>query len=139
MMKKIGLLFTMVFVGLFVSVTPAHAFLNNWSISVDGGAANKVLIGELLDITGSAFISNNIVDLAGNGTFKEVATFSSLSHDFATGNYDPNTNNLTATFTGTGNLIAGAAFSFSSGTLNIYSDATNNYGQNTGGSTYFGA
>jgi hypothetical protein len=107
--------------------TASAAFLSNWFIDVDGpGGAAPVQVNQYLDIIGQAYVQNNL----GLGTFTEFGAFKS---PFADGFVAlPGTAELTGTLTATGTVALGGVIAFTGGTVNIYSDAANNFGTAAG-------
>jgi hypothetical protein len=125
-MKKLTLIAAL-FVAALFTTTPAHAFLLNWNFDGDGaGVLSKTLILEYMDTVG-----NTRVAFGGGGTtFTEQAVFSSATHDglgATLGNYGTNAPELTAVFTGAGTVAFGSSFTFTSGTLTMYSDPLKDY------------
>ncbi len=138
-MKKLVIVCMMLMCAIFVSTSTASATLVNWYFNPDGsGYANATKITDYLNTNGAAYIANSFTNQAlGLGTFKEVATFKSTSHDLLTDPYNMGTaKELTSVFTGSGSLVGGY-FVFSTGLLNMYSDKNAaDYGSTNG---YFGA
>jgi len=129
--KNLKKLLTVTFVTLVtcfaINLGTAHAFLTNWYLDADGvGGVSSTSIKEYMDMTGNSRIANDF----NTGTFSETAVFKSMSHDGAK-NYTSGSPELTGYFTATGTLT-GTGFSFTGGSLNIYSDAGNDYGSTNG-------
>jgi hypothetical protein len=129
-MKKLTLIAAIFVVTLFAT-TPAHAFLLNWKFDADGAGVNagKVNILEYMNTLG-----NTGVAFGPGGTFNEKAVFVSPSHDGG-GSFGASAPELTALFTGAGTVAFGSAFTFTSGTLTMYSDPLKDY-QSTSANTY---
>jgi hypothetical protein len=119
----------------FAMVGAAHAdsILNNWVFNPNGtGFAGGQVINEQLDINGSAFIQLTAQN-ATNFTFTENATFNSVQAD-GNGSLFPLTfgKTITATFSGYGTGTFGGSFTFTGGTLSIYSSANGVYSTTAG-------
>jgi len=103
------------------------AFLNDWFIDVDGaGGAAPVKVSQFLDIVGPAYVQNNLI----TGTFSEFGAFKAVGHDG--GAALPGTAELTGTLTATGTFTLSGSVAFTGGTVNVYSDAANNFATSTG-------
>lgn len=125
MKKLITGTFVMLITCLTLNLGTAHAFLTNWYLDADGvGGASAAKVFEYLDTVGNSRIINNF----GSGTFSETGVFKSATHDGGASLVGPE---LTAYLTGAGTL-GGGGFSFTSGTLDIYSDAGNDYASTNG-------
>jgi hypothetical protein len=123
----------------FAATANASTVINNWVLNPlgTGGAAAGSVINESLDVSGNAFIA--ITNTGANSfTFTENAAFAITGKDGGTslGNYG--FNKVTATFAATGTGTFSGGFTFTGGTINIYSgpdtyaSATGIYGANTG-------
>lgn len=119
----------------FAATASASTVINNWTFNPQGtGASTGTKVQESLDVAGNAYIG---LTATGENTFsfKESAAFAILSKDGGKGlgNF---ANNVTATFqaTGTGNF--NGAFTFTGGTINIYSSSVNEYGSATPNGVY---
>jgi hypothetical protein len=112
---------------LFLGIGNASAYFTNWYFNPNGtGFAGATQIGEWLDTTGLTYIDNNFV----TNTFQEWGTFVTNTHD-GYASYPGGSNEITGVFNNaTGILPPGGvgSFSFTSGTLSIYSDASFDYG-----------
>jgi len=133
--------------GLFaiaMMAAPASAFLQNWSLDIDGsgeiggGPNTAQTINEYLDTVGPSYIVNTITNPAfGTGTFHDVGAFVSQNHDGGQayswgGNYE-----LTGLFDGNGSVnLNDGSIGFTGGTLKIYADSNPNFGSTVGADTY---
>lgn len=127
--SRLAAFLAIVALGLFLVLpgSASAAFLNNWFIDVDGaGGAAPVLVNQALDITGPAYIQNNL----GLGTFTEFGAFKVVGHDGGAG--VPGTAELTGTLTATGTVSLGGSISFTGGTVKIFSDAGNDFATTAG-------
>ena len=103
------------------------AFLTNWFIDVDGvGGTAPVQVSQFLDIVGPAYVQNNL----GAGTFTEFGAFKAVGHDG--GAALPGSAELTGTLTATGTVSLGGTVSFTGGTVNVFSDAGNDFATTAG-------
>jgi hypothetical protein len=118
-MKKRFFIFTAVLFLAAIMAAPASAYLLNWGFDPDGGGNSIVQVGEYLNLTGTATITNDY----NTNTFTESGTFDSFSYGPPTSGLAPS---ITATFVATGTLTPGQ-FSFDSvpSSLTI-SDASSN-------------
>lgn len=125
-MKRKILLFVVALFSIALLVTPASAFLNNWYFDPDGaGVATKVEIAEWFDVVSPNLVDTtltsdpNLYSFVNYGFVK--ATGSDGGPDFA--------NQITGTyvFNGITDLTNGTS-TFTSGSLDIYSDPNFNYG-----------
>jgi hypothetical protein len=115
----------------FAASASAANVINNWTFNPQGtGFAGGTVVNESLDVNGNAFI-NLTATGANTFSFTESAAFSIGGKDggLSLGNY---ANNITATFQATGTGTFNGAFTFTGGTINIYSSPTNVYGSTTG-------
>lgn len=133
--------FKKVFTGVSVAMTlgyagAASAFLENWFLDPDGagGAANRLLVNEYLDIVGPSYVATT-APVAGNFSFNEITAVRVTGSDGdggigigATGF----TGNVTAlaTISGTGTL--GGALTYTGGTINVYSATPGAFGTTAG-------
>jgi hypothetical protein len=113
--------------------------MNNWVFNPAGsGFASGQVINEYLDFNGNAFLQLT----ATGGTsfsFRETAVFNAQQAD-SNGQLFPMNfpgGNITATFEALGNGNFGGRFNFTSGTLRLYQNPTNNQYATTNG--YYGA
>jgi hypothetical protein len=118
----------------FAGAAHAGPVLNNWVFNPAGtGFASGEKVKEYLDVNGNAFIQ--LTGTSGNTfNFQEHAVFNIGQAD-SNGQYFPltyPTGNITATFEAMGTGTFNGAFQFTGGTINIYQDATNNYGSTAG-------
>ena len=112
---------------LMIPGAASAAFLQGWFIDVDGpGGSAPVQVNQFLDIVGQAYVQNNL----GLGTFTEFGAFRSQTADTFVAL--PGTAELTGTLTATGTVTLGGVIGFTGGTVNIYSDAANNFGTGAG-------
>lgn len=115
----------------FAASANASTVINDWRLNPNGtGYAAGSVINESLDVAGNSFVA--LTPTGGTTfSFNEYATFAINGKDngISLGSY---TNNLTAVFqaSGTGNFSG--AFTFTGGTIKIYSSSTNYYGSTTG-------
>lgn len=114
-------------------VASAQTFLNNWFFDADGVGGNApTLINEYFDIVGNSYIQ--LTPTGGdNFTFLEDGIFVVQGHDG--GIAVSADRQITATFTdgaGTGSFDGPISFTPGVGILNVYSDASFNYGTPTG-------
>lgn len=121
------------------SVAIASPVMNNWVFNPSGdGFAGGQVINEYLDFNGNAFLQ--LTATGGNSfSFKETAVFNSQQAD-SNGMLFPQNfpgGNITATFEAMGNGNFGGRFNFSSGTLRLYQNPTNN--QYAGTTGFYGA
>lgn len=99
----------------------ASATLTNWFLDTDGAGGNAAIqVTDYIDLNGKSYINNSFTSLT-TFNFNEAGFFNSLAADSSTV-LSPI---LTSTFvgTGTGNTST-ASVAFSTGTLNIFSGAT---------------
>jgi hypothetical protein len=122
------------------STSVASAFMQNWQIDLDGaGTGSPVTVTEFLNVIGNAFIVNTPVTPGSpNFTFSDNAFFADTGHDSSPRSIS-SSNELTATFKGTGTGTFGGSVNFLSGVLTLYSDPNLNYATATTGGTFFGA
>lgn len=117
----------------------ASPVMNNWVFNpIGGGFENGELIREYLDFNGNAFI--HLTPSGGTSfTFREHAVFNVVQADSSGRLFPMNFpgGNVTATFEGMGTGTFGGGFSFSGGTIRMYSNPNNNAYAGTEG--YFGA
>jgi hypothetical protein len=122
----------------FAATANASTVINNWTFNPLGtGFAGGTVVNESLDVSGNAFIA---LTPTGTNTFSftEHAAFAISGKDGGTslGNYG--NNKVTATFEATGTGTFNGAFTFTGGTINIYSgvdqygSTAGVYGANTG-------
>ena len=118
----------------FAGAAHAGPVLNDWKFNPTGtGFANGQTVHEYLDVNGNAFIQLTGTS-ANTFSFKEHAVFNIGQAD-SNGQFFPVNypgGNITATFEAMGSGTFNGAFQFTGGTINIYQDATNNYGTTTG-------
>jgi hypothetical protein len=121
----------------FAVMGAAHAdtVLNNWVLNPTGtgGAAAGQEIRQYLDINGNALIQ--IAATGGNTfSFKESGVFSSVQADGMSSNLFPVDfgRAITAKFSAVGSGTFSDGFSFSSGTISIYSSGPKAYGTTAG-------
>jgi hypothetical protein len=124
----------------FASGASAETVLNNWYFNPTGvgGAAAGQIVHERLDVTGDAFIQ--LTPTGGTGfDFVEHAVFRSPYADNGAevssfggtfGRY------ITATFEATGSGNFSGAFTFATGTINLYSNTADSFNSTAG---YYGA
>lgn len=113
----------------------ASTVINNWGFNPQGtGFTTSTKIQESLDVAGNAFIALTATG-ANTFSFTESAAFAILSKDGGKrlGNF---ANGVTATFQATGTGTFNGAFTFTGGTINIYSSAEDNYGTATPNGVY---
>jgi len=92
----------------------ASAYMLDWGIDPDGGGDSIVNVAEYLNLTGTATITNDII----NSTFTEEGTFNSFSVGPPTTPVFPA---LYATFSASGTLgLDSFNFSYTADSLNIY-------------------
>ncbi|MFA5984797.1 MAG: flocculation-associated PEP-CTERM protein PepA [Methylococcaceae bacterium] len=99
------------------------ATLTNWFLNPTGAgiaAANTIQVQDFIDLTGAAYVHNSFTS-ATTFNFNEAGNFNEFSADTNTV-ISPA---LTSTFTGSGTGTTGGNLTFTSGTLNIFSGATN--------------
>jgi len=123
----------------FAATANASTVINDWTLNPlgTGGAAAGTVVNESLDVNGNAFIAITATG-ANTFSFTESAAFAITGKDggISLGNYG--TNKVTATFQASGTGTFNGAFTFTSGTINIYSgldqygSANGIYGANTG-------
>lgn len=121
----------------FAGAAQATDVLNNWVLNTAGtGAASGQTVNQYLDITGLAFI-NLTPTSASTFTFTENGTF--VSNTFDGYNTYNNGKVLTATFSATGTGVLGSlttgtagSFTFTGGTISIYSTNAGVYGTTAG-------
>ena len=123
----------------FAATANASTVINDWTLNPlgQGGAAAGTVVNESLDVSGNAFIAITATG-ANTFSFTESAAFAITGKDggLSLGNYAGN--KVTATFQATGTGTFNGAFTFTGGTIKIYSGAdqygtTNGiYGANTG-------
>lgn len=128
--------------GLFaaaIMATPASAFLQNWSLDIDGsGAIAPTTINEYFDTVGPSYIVNTITDTT-TGTFDDYGAFTSSTHDGGLGYTWAGSHELTGLFQANGTVdFSTGTIGFNGGTLNIYADDQLNFGS-TGGTDIYGA
>lgn len=122
----------------FAASANASVVINDWTFNPLGtGAATGTVVNESLDVNGNAFIA---ITATGSNTFTftEHAAFAITGKDggLSLGNYG--NNKVTALFEATGTGTFNGAFTFTSGTIKIYSGAdqygstSGIYGANTG-------
>lgn len=122
----------------FAATANASTVINDWTFNPLGtGAATGTVINESLDVNGNAFIA---ITPTGTNTFSftENAAFAITGKDggLSLGNYAGN--KVTATFAATGTGTFNGNFTFTGGTIKIYSGADQYgstagiYGANTG-------
>lgn len=110
-----------------VGAAQASSVVNDWYFNPNGtGLATATQINENLDFVGRGFISITPTS-ATTFSFTEYATFNVPQYDGGTPL--PTPNYITATFLATGTGTFGGAFSFSGGTLELFSDLNNNFNQ----------
>jgi len=104
-----------------LAAAPANAVLTNWYLDTNGAAAGGLSqVAQYVDLTGRAYAHNTFT----SGTtfnFDEFGTFNAFSADQTTV-LSPS---LTAEFFGTGSGTTGGALNFGTGSLSIFSGATN--------------
>lgn len=113
-------------VGLALAATTAAqagAVINDWYFNRNGtGAAGAVKIHENLDFVGQGMIVLTPTG-GGNFSFTEYAAFAVVGRD-GLGNSLPGPNYISSTFVGTGTGSFSGAFSFNSGTLNLFTSGS---------------
>jgi hypothetical protein len=117
-----------------LAASPAHAFLEDWFFQPDGTAATMTQINEFLDITGPSYVKTTTPDIFGNFTFDEFGALTTTAHDGgdAYAASFTNTSEITALFTVSGNATLAGAISYTSGTINVYSQlGTTNFASST--------
>jgi hypothetical protein len=115
-MKKRFLITALLLLSITFSVVPASAYMLNWGFDPDGGGDTIITIGEYLDLTGTAHITNDL----NTGTFSETGNFSVFSHDSIIFPVIPA---VTAVLSASGTLAPGAfAFNASSNALMVYAN-----------------
>lgn len=100
----------------------ANAYLQNWYLDTNGGAAGgSVQIADHLVISGTALVTNTFSS-ATNFTFKEAGSFVSTTADAGFVNLP---NGFSAKFDGVGSGVVGApgSLTFSGGNLSLYNSA----------------
>lgn len=122
MMKK-TLISAAVAASLFALSAPASATLTNWYLDTDGAGGNApVLVGDWVDLTGTAYVHNTFSSDATNFTFKEVGSFNVLSADGGPPNGALLNPYITAQFVGTGSGTTGGNLNFNpGGSLSVFS------------------
>lgn len=120
-------------------VAQADEVLNDWVLNPTGtgGAAAGQVINEYLDINGNAFIQ--ITPTSGTTfSFAEHGVFNSQQADSNGQQFDNNFGGkfLTATFDAFGTGTFGGGFSFTGGTISIYSSTTYGGTDGTSGAIY---
>lgn len=111
------------------------AFLNNWTLDVNGAApGGAISVSEYVDLIGTSYIKNTFSSPT-NFTFQDVGAFAVDRID--SGPRAPSDAEITGIFRGTGSGVLGGAISFdTTSTLELYSDASNNFGSTSG---FYGA
>lgn len=113
----------------------AQPLFNNWYFNPNGtGFGSATSITEYLSLEGITYVENTLSDPlnpTSPGTFTDHAAFYSPSHD---GTPWSGVNQITALFDATGTFtnLSSGTFTFTSGTLEIYSDSTSNFGTTDG-------
>lgn len=116
----------------FAAAASAHAgtVINNWQLNPSGtGQAGAITVEESLTVAGTSFIALNSTD-GSTFSFNEYAAFNVVGKDngLPTGtNYG-----LTAIFRATGTGVFSGAFTFTSGTITLYSSPTQTFGSTAG-------
>lgn len=116
-----------------LAAAPANAVLTNWYLDTNGAAAGGLSqVAQYVDLTGQAYAHNTFTSMTAFN-FNEFGTFNSFSADQTTV-LNPF---LTATFSGTGSGTTGGMLNFATGSLSIFSGATNiaNFSLITGSAT----
>lgn len=140
MLKKLALASAVTLA--MIGTAQAGVVLNNWRFSPNGtGFAGAQEINEYLDVNGNAFIQLTGTS-ASTFNFVEHAAFNLSQADSNGAIFQSNFpgGNISALFEATGSGTFNGAFSFSSGTIKIYQNPTNNqyataagiYGANLG-------
>lgn len=112
---------------------PATAEYMTYQISTAGDGSNKVSFLEYADIVGNSFIQNTFSSSgepsAGDSfTFVDDGVFVLVGNNGAPRQlYDGR--EITAVFHGEGDGFLGSDFTFTSGTLTLYTDSSPNYGE----------
>ena len=102
----------------------ANATLTNWYLDTDGAGGNApTLVKDYADLTGVAYVHNTFAT-ATTFSFNEAGSFNVLSVDGGPPNGSILSPYLTAAFLGTGTGTTGGQLSFATGTLNVFSGAT---------------
>jgi hypothetical protein len=129
------------------AASPANAFLEDWFFRPDGTAATQTQINEFLDITGPSYVRTSVPDGGGNFSFTESGALTTVNHDGGAvyaGNFTA-ANEITALFQVNGTAQLNGALTFTSGTINVYSQlGTKNFATNTlavapAGTIFYGA
>lgn len=98
----------------------ANATLTNWYLDTNGAApGGSVQVQDYADLTGTAYVHNTFSSPT-NFSFNEAGHFNVFSVDGVT----PLSPTLSADFLGTGSGTVGGQLSFATGSLNIFSGAT---------------
>ena len=119
----------------FAATANASTVINDWQLNPQGtGLAGSSVINESLDVNGNAFIAITATS-ASTFNFTEHAVFAITGKDggASLGSYQ---NNLTATFVANGSGTFAGGFTFTGGTINIYSSSTNVYATATTNGVY---
>lgn len=119
-------------IALAAGTAQAELVMNDWTFNPTGGAQGQ-LINEYLDVNGNAFIQltptgKNSFSFAEHGVFN-IAQADSNNQLFQL-NFPGANISLTLEAIGTGNFSGG--FSFTSGTVKMYQNPTNQYGSAAG-------
>jgi hypothetical protein len=137
-MKKRIVMLLAACIAYAASTNVASAFMQNWSLDLDGAGGNPATtIKELVNTIGNAFIVNTPTSST-DFIFNDNGFFVGNSHD--AGAAISRNEELTATFhaAGTGTFNGSITFD-QGGLLKLYSDPSFNYGSATTGGTFFGA
>lgn len=103
-------------VGALTGAGSANAYLQNWYFDADGaGGAGATAVSEYIDLNGNAFINLSYTSPT-TFNFNESGRFLSNLADSSSAL----SSLIVSTFTGSGSGIVGSSFSFTEGTLNIY-------------------
>lgn len=104
-----------------LAAAPAQAVLTNWILDTNGAAAGgQVSVSQFIDLSGTAYVNNTFTSPS-TFNFNEFSSFNAFSVDGTTA-LSPA---LSAAFVATGVGTTGGALNFTTGTLNVFSGATN--------------
>ena len=123
-LKKLGCAAAVAFAAGTVQASPV---MNNWTFNPNGGIASGQTINEYLDVNGNAFIQITPTG-AGSFSFTEHAAFNVVQAD-SNGQLFPVNfpgGNISATLKAKGTGTFDGNFTFTSGTIKMYQNPTNN-------------